>query len=231
MNPVAPTALVAALQSIIPNVGLSCQGLPDTPIDLWLIPAELPTERMDDEVVRRIWQDTPYWVFCWASGLAMARWLLAEPELVRGKTVLDFGTGSGVVAIAARLAGAARVIACDIDPVSLAATRANAALNGVQLEYLNDLYALPEVVDVLLAADVLYEARDIEPVLAALDRMVAPDGLVWLAEPGREHAQTAIALAQTRGWDIASTLYAGPWPGSEDVVVRVHKMVKRSLAD
>ncbi|MFA9203893.1 MAG: methyltransferase [Flavobacteriales bacterium] len=157
MNPVAPTALVAALQSIIPNVGLSCQGLPDTPIDLWLIPAELPTERMDDEVVRRIWQDTPYWVFCWASGLAMARWLLAEPELVRGKTVLDFGTGSGVVAIAARLAGAARVIACDIDPVSLAATRANAALNGVQLEYLADLYALPDVVDVLLAADVLYD--------------------------------------------------------------------------
>lgn len=157
MNPVAPAELVAALQQIIANVGLSCQRLPDTPIDLWLIPAELPTERMDDDVIRRIWQDTPYWVFCWASGLAMARWLLAEPALVRGKTVLDFGTGSGVVAIAARLAGAARVIACDIDPISLAATRANATLNGVVLEYLDDLYTLPEVVDVVLAADVLYD--------------------------------------------------------------------------
>lgn len=157
MNLVAPSELLQALQQIIPNVGLACQRLPETSIDLWLIPAELPTERLDDEVVRRIWQDTPYWVFCWASGLAMARWLLAEPELVRGKTVLDFGTGSGVVAIAAKLAGAARVIACDIDPISLTATRANAALNGVQLEYLNDLYALTEVVDVLLAADVLYD--------------------------------------------------------------------------
>ena len=61
-----------------------------------------PTDRLDDEVIRRIWNDTPYWIFCWASGLAMAQWLLAEPDHVKDKVVLDFGAGSGVVAIAAK---------------------------------------------------------------------------------------------------------------------------------
>ncbi|MCG2973986.1 50S ribosomal protein L11 methyltransferase, partial [Escherichia coli] len=78
------------------------------------------------------------------------------PEHVRDKVVLDFGAGSGVVAIAAKLAGAKRVICCDIDAVSLAACRENARLNSVELEYLEDLYQ-SEQVDVLLAADVLYD--------------------------------------------------------------------------
>jgi predicted nicotinamide N-methyase len=53
-----------------------------------------PTDRLDDEVIRRIWNETPYWIFCWASGLAMAQWLLAEPHHVKDKVVLDFGAGS-----------------------------------------------------------------------------------------------------------------------------------------
>ena len=152
----APRQLLDALHQIIPDTDLVVQQLPKTPISLWLIPPVFPTERLDDEVIRRIWNDTPYWIFCWASGLAMAQWLLAEPQHVKGKTVLDFGSGSGVVAIAAKMAGAKRVICCDIDPVSLAACRENAELNGVELEYLDDLYRAEEV-DVLLAADVLYD--------------------------------------------------------------------------
>lgn len=151
-----PPVLLEALHAIIPNAELQAQQLPDTPISLWLIPPVFPVDRLDDEVVRRIWNDTPYWIFCWASGLAMAQWLLAEPEYVRDKVVLDFGAGSGVVAIAAKLAGAKRVICCDIDAVSLAACRENARLNSVELEYLEDLYQ-SEQVDVLLAADVLYD--------------------------------------------------------------------------
>ncbi|WP_288432343.1 50S ribosomal protein L11 methyltransferase [uncultured Acinetobacter sp.] len=151
-----PPVLLEALHAIIPNAELQAQQLPDTPISLWLIPPVFPVDRLDDEVVRRIWNDTPYWIFCWASGLAMAQWLLAEPEHVRDKVILDFGAGSGVVAIAAKLAGAKRVICCDIDAVSLAACRENARLNSVELEYLEDLYQ-SEQVDVLLAADVLYD--------------------------------------------------------------------------
>lgn len=174
----APAALLAALQAVIPQTGLTRQTLPNTALDLWLIPPDLPTERMDDEVIRRIWNDTPYWIFCWASGLAMAQWLLAEPERVRGKTVLDFGAGSGVVAIAAKLAGAARVIACDIDPISLLATRENALLNAVDLEYLADLYALTEKIDVLLAADVLYDQSN----RFFLDDFLKFADVVWVAD-------------------------------------------------
>lgn len=151
-----PQALLSALQQVIPQCELQAQRLPHTSIDLWLIPPVFPNERLDDDVIRQIWQNTPYWIFCWASGLAMAQWLLTEPHHVRGKTVLDFGAGSGVVGIAAKLAGAKRVICCDIDPISLMACRENAQLNGVELEYLADLYQA-ERVDVLLAGDVLYD--------------------------------------------------------------------------
>jgi predicted nicotinamide N-methyase len=92
-------------------------------------------------------------------GLQGWRWrsgLLAEPHHVKDKVVLDFGAGSGVVAIAAKMAGAKRVICCDIDQVSLESCRENALLNNVELEYLDDLYK-SEQVDVLLAADVLYD--------------------------------------------------------------------------
>lgn len=155
-SPKAPRHLLEALHQIIPDTQLVLQQLPQTPIRLWLIPPIFSQDRLDDEVVRRLWQDTPYWIFCWASGLAMAQWLLTEPQHVRDKVVLDFGAGSGVVAIAAKLAGAKRVICCDIDPVSLDACRANAEANEVELEYLADLYQ-SERVDVLLAADVLYD--------------------------------------------------------------------------
>ncbi|XID75672.1 class I SAM-dependent methyltransferase [Alkanindiges sp. WGS2144] len=174
----APVELLQALNQVIPDTQLLAQQLPDTAIHLWLIPPVLPTERMDDEVIRRIWNDTPYWIFCWASGLAMAQWLLTNPQQVRGKVVLDFGAGSGVVAIAARLAGAKRVIACDIDPVSLAACRENALLNEVELEYLDDLYACPERVDVLLAADVLYDQSN----RFFLDEFLKFAKEVWVAD-------------------------------------------------
>ncbi|MFT4020618.1 MAG: 50S ribosomal protein L11 methyltransferase [Acinetobacter sp.] len=172
-----PFRLLEALHQIIPNTTLQIQQLPQTPISLWLIPPVFPTEKMDDDVIHRIWQDTPYWIFCWASGLAMAQWLLAEPHHVRNKTILDFGAGSGVVAIAAKLAGAKRVICCDIDPISLVACRENAALNGVELEYLNDLYQA-EKVDVLLAADVLYDQAN----AFFLDDFLTFANEVWVAD-------------------------------------------------
>lgn len=179
--PKAPEHLLKALHEVIPQCDLQAQQLPETPISLWLIPPVFPTERLDDEVIRRIWNDTPYWIFCWASGLAMAQWLLAEPHHVKGKVVLDFGSGSGVVAIAAKMAGAKRVICCDIDQVSLEACAANAELNDVELEYLEDLYQLermPEHIDVLLAADVLYDQSN----RFFLDEFLKFAPEVWVAD-------------------------------------------------
>lgn len=152
--------LISALRRIIPDASLYVQNLPNTDLKLWLIEPDFPAYKLTDDVIQRIWQDVPYWIFCWASGLALAQWLLDNPDTVAGKTVLDFGAGSGVVGIAAKKAGAQRVIACDIDPMSLQACRANAALNAVQLEYLDDIYALDSTVDVLLAADVLYDLEN-----------------------------------------------------------------------
>jgi predicted nicotinamide N-methyase len=97
----------------------------------------------------------PYWAFCWGAGQALARFLLDRPDAVRGRCVVDFGSGCGVVAIAAALCGAARVTAVDTDPVARAAARRNAARNGVLIHTASEA---PCCADVVLAADVLYEA-------------------------------------------------------------------------
>jgi predicted nicotinamide N-methyase len=156
-----PADLQAQLQQIVSELSLVKLKLPDlpedSPIHLWLLSPDMPPLSVHDERVTRLWQNTPYWSFCWASGLAMARLVLNYPELVAGKTVIDFGAGSAVVGIAAKLAGAKRVIACDLDPVSLLAAKHNADLCGVTLDYLSDINELEKPADLLLAADVLYD--------------------------------------------------------------------------
>ena len=101
--------------------------------------------------------EAAYWSFCWASGQVLASWILDNPGWVADKRVLDFGSGSGIVAIAAALAGAREVIACDLDPASLDAVAANAALNEVSVTLCDDWQARPDGIDVMTAADVLYD--------------------------------------------------------------------------
>ena len=98
-----------------------------------------------------------YWSFCWASGQVLASCILRNPQWVKGKRVVDIGSGSGVVAIAAALAGAAKVWACDIDLDALDATQVNAEKNGVQIEAIQSLNEVREGIDLLTAADVLYD--------------------------------------------------------------------------
>ncbi|MEO1985981.1 MAG: 50S ribosomal protein L11 methyltransferase [Martelella sp.] len=76
---------------------------------------------------------SPYWAHVWAGGLALAHHIEAEPDCVRGRTVIDYGTGSGLAAIAAVKAGGREAIACDIDPLALEAATLNAELNGVEI--------------------------------------------------------------------------------------------------
>ena len=109
--------------------------------------------------------EPPFWSFCWSSGQVLARWIMERKDFVEGRRVLDFGTGSGVVAVAAALSGAGKVIACDIDPVSLEAVKANAELNHVEIEVSRSFEsASAQGFDVILAADVLYDA-DIFPLV------------------------------------------------------------------
>ncbi len=134
--------------------------------------------------------DPPFWGFAWAGGIGLARHLLDHPELVRGRRVLDLGTGCGIVAVAAALAGAAEVTANDVEPLALAAAGLNAEVNAVRLGALpGDLTAgpPPATVEVLLAADVCYEAAMAAAVLQFLHRAAGQAVLALLADPGRRY--------------------------------------------
>ncbi|MDQ8036513.1 MAG: 50S ribosomal protein L11 methyltransferase [Pedobacter sp.] len=156
---------------IVPVTLPDCGGL-----KLYLLDDDFPRAPLSPAEMEAALNEPAYWIFCWASGLALARKILREPELVRGKKVLDFGAGSGVVACAAAMAGASEVVACDIDPVSLTASAANAALNGVDVRLAGDFFALQEDFDLVLAADVLYDKANHHFLDAFLQR--APEVLV-----------------------------------------------------
>jgi predicted nicotinamide N-methyase len=157
----APVALQAALGELLGDAHLVAATLPGTALKLWLIDAANMDRAFSPEETRRILEDPPYWCFCWASGLVLARWLVERPEWVRGKRVLDFGAGSGVAAIAAAMAGALEVVACDLDPLALEACRANAALNDVELGYSTDFFQETDRFDLIIVADVLYDRANL----------------------------------------------------------------------
>lgn len=156
-----PQQLQQALNQLLGDASLSVEALPGTDLKLWLIDASNMDRAFSPEETRRILEEPPYWCFCWASGLALARWLAEKPDWVAGKRVLDFGAGSGVAAIAAAKAGAAEVVACDLDPLALEACRANAELNGVQLNYSADFFREEDRFDLVIVADVLYDRANL----------------------------------------------------------------------
>lgn len=150
------------LRLLLPGADLLPVLLPGVPgIHLWLINADYPAGPLPPDVATTLMEAPPYWAFCWGSGAVLARWILDNPGTVRDRVVLDFGAGSGVVAIAAAIAGASRAIACDIDPMALRAVGMNAALNAVTVECLPDFASFRDDIDVLLAADVLYDRENL----------------------------------------------------------------------
>ncbi len=164
----ALTELSAHLGALMPRAELACQPLPQVPeLRLWLVRDLHPDQPLDDAIVNTLMEAPPYWSLCWASGQVLARWLLDHPEHVRGRVVLDFGAGSGVVAVAAARAGAARVFACDHDPWSRRACELNATENGVTAESLAHLDDAPVAPDLIVAADILYDRGNL-PLLAEL---------------------------------------------------------------
>ncbi|MCQ4348357.1 50S ribosomal protein L11 methyltransferase [Pseudomonas stutzeri] len=168
--PQPPAALLDPLRTLLGAARLTATDLPGSDLRLWLIDPANMARAFDAEETRRILDEPPYWCFCWASGLALARWLTERPERVRGRRVLDFGAGSGVAGIAAAQAGAAEVVACDLDPLALAACRANAELNGVALGYSADFFAEADRFDLILVADVLYDRANLPLLDAFLSR-------------------------------------------------------------
>ncbi|MGC4012808.1 MAG: 50S ribosomal protein L11 methyltransferase [Pseudomonas sp.] len=156
-----PLSLQTALGELLGDARLSAETLPGTDVRLWLIDAQNMDREFSPDETRRILEEPPYWCFCWASGLVLAHWLAEKPEWVRGKRVLDFGAGSGIAAIAAAKAGAAEVVACDLDPLALDACRANAELNDVELSYSADFFQEEDRFDLIIVADVLYDRANL----------------------------------------------------------------------
>jgi predicted nicotinamide N-methyase len=138
----------------------------------------------------RGWDDSPYWAFPWAGGQALARHVLDHPDVVLGRRVLDFATGSGLVAIAAARAGAASVVAADVDPFCRAAVRLNAELNRVRLEFRAEdpLATAPEGAEVVLAGDVFYERALAEGALSWFRALAGRGVLVLAGDAGRTYA-------------------------------------------
>jgi predicted nicotinamide N-methyase len=151
-----------------------------------------------DEAVA-LWQKTeeelgaiglppPFWAFAWAGGQALARYVLDHPEVVVGKRVLDFASGSGLVAIAAAKAGAKNVEACEIDEFAIDAIGLNAALNEVAVApRLGDLVGSDEDWDVVLAGDVSYQRDMAEAVTDWLAALADRGAIVLIGDPGRTY--------------------------------------------
>lgn len=165
--------LLASLQTTVSKhiVGAALKEtvLPDCPsISLWLLDENYPQWRLDAEQAAAVMAEPPFWSFCWASGQILGNHLLHHQELVADKTIVDFGGGSGVVAIAAMLAGAKQAIVCDSDPAAREASLCNARLNNVELSTTESLDKLTEI-DVITAADVFYDRDNLAllPILRA----------------------------------------------------------------
>jgi predicted nicotinamide N-methyase len=141
-----------------------------------------------EEELAEIGLPPPFWAFAWAGGQGLARYVLDNPETVRGKHVLDFATGSGLVAIAAAKAGATELVAADVDPFCAAAVRLNAEANGVAVTFDGrDLVGGEIDADVLLAGDVFYDKPFADRLTPWFSRLAEGRKIVLVGDPGRSY--------------------------------------------
>ena len=146
----------------------------------------------------------PFWAFAWPGAQALARRVLDDPTLVRGRRVLDFAAGGGLAAIACVMAGATAETA-ELDPLATAATLANAALNGVDLSaHTGDVVGAPNRWDLILCGDVCYEAPMTQHIMPWL-RSLASTAEVWIADPGRAYMPTD-GMTKLATYDVPTTL-------------------------
>ena len=193
------------LREWLPPARLCRQSSPLLPeLRLWLLADTLGDSPLDEATINRLMDAPPYWSFCWASGQVLARWLLENPATVRDRTLVDLGSGCGVVALAAAQAGAARVIACDLDEHALAAVRVNARENGLVVETVQGLEECPAGPDLFTAADILYDRDNL-----ALLSQLRQRGEVLLAD-------SRIPELDPPGYLLRDTRRATTWPDLDE---------------
>ena len=184
-----PATLAGRRDFIVANTRL--QAPPHTPeLILHLADEITPIWELTEDALAEIGLPPPFWAFAWAGGQALARYVLDNPGTVAGKRVIDFASGSGLVGIAAMMAGAKNVLAADIDVYCEAALTLNARANGVSVAYsASDLLAAnpPAWADLILAGDICYEKPMTEKVLAWLVLARAQGSTVLIGDPGRSY--------------------------------------------
>lgn len=165
----------------------------------------------------------PFWAFAWAGGQALARYVLDNPECVRGKRVLDYGSGSGLVSIAALKVGAESAVAADLDPFASAASALNGALNGVApTSYIGDATALdPSEFAVILAADVCYDRTQADPTTVWLRAAAAAGVAVYMGDPGRMYLPDD-GLTLLGDYDVPTSMALEQYPITPSRVWRLN---------
>ena len=158
-------------------------------ISLYLASEIVPIWQMTEEELEKSGLPPPFWAFAWAGGQALSRYILDNPPLVAEKRVLDFGSGSGLIGIAAMKAGAASVLAADIDVFAVASIGLNAIANGVEISVTaEDIVGVENRGwDIVLVGDMCYERPLAERIEAWLRRLAGEGVEVLIGDPGRTY--------------------------------------------
>lgn len=189
-------------------------------ITLHLAEESVPIWLKTEEELGEMNVPPPYWAFAWAGGQALARYLLDNPQVCQGRSVLDLGTGSGMTGIAAAMTDAANVLAADIDAIALCATNLNARVNGVSLSVTaEDLLAQPPArFDVVLVGDLFYERTLAERVIAYIEAAKVAGASVLIGDPqrsyfpsGRFRALTEYSVPVTRELEDSEIKKTAVW--------------------
>ena len=183
------------------------QAPPHTPeLRLHLADEITPIWKMTEEALAEIGLPPPFWAFAWAGGQALARYILDNPQIVAGRRVIDFASGSGIVAIAALKAGAAQVLAADIDGYCREAILLNCEANQVACDFTDrDLLDAPApACDVILAGDICYEKPLAERVMAWLAAAKAEGATVLIGDPGRSYFPR-VGLTRLAEYQVTTT--------------------------
>lgn len=185
LSPEARAAFIVQETSVLP--------VPHVPeIRLHVAHEAISLWQRTEEELEAMGLPPPFWAFAWAGGQGLARYVLDHPEVVAGKRVLDFASGSGLVAIAAMMAGASACEGAEIDAFAIEAIGLNAALNGVSVSpRLGDVIGIDDGWDVILAGDVCYEQGMASRVIGWLERLQERGASVLIGDPGRSYLPKA----------------------------------------
>jgi predicted nicotinamide N-methyase len=205
-------------------------------------PTEESRERMFEAARLDPDKQMPYWARIWPSGVALGDVALERRDELAGRRVLELGCGLGTTATALTEAGAILTVS-DYHALPMAFCRYNALRNtgrGPRTLCFNwrspDANALLRAeagggYPLILGADLLYEGRDVEPLLAIVERILAPDGMLWLAEPGRKTAQRFLNTAAALGWQGVTRHMNGPWPDGSTDTISLHFLRRPTYVD